>query len=141
MTDTNIQWDVACPCGAATLHLVGEPAAQVYCHCDDCQRAHSAAYVKRALFPRENVSTSGDTRVWRNRTRDMMICAACGTHLYGFSEKNPFWGVNASLFPAGRFAPIAHLHCRHAVMPVQDDLPHYADIPREYGGSGERVSW
>lgn len=134
--------DVQCPCGAVTLSMSGEPVGQVFCHCDDCQRAHSAAYVARAIYPRDAVKVAkGETRRWKNRVRDMVICASCGAHLYGEHEKNPFRGVNASLLPPGAFKPEAHLHCRHAVAPVTDGLPHFRDIPAPYGGSGELVGW
>jgi hypothetical protein len=142
MPELHVQWIVRCACGAAVLTLQGDPLAEVYCHCDDCQRAHSAAYVLRAIFPREAVRiTSGETRVWKNRLRDMTICASCGSHLFGGREESPFRGVNASLFPAGSFRPRAHLHCRYAVMPVNDGLPHYYDLPKDQGGTGELVGW
>ena len=54
---------------------------------------------------------------------------------------NPMMGVNAALFPVGAFHPGAHLHCRYAVAPVIDDLPHYADVPSEFGGSGALADW
>jgi hypothetical protein len=134
--------DVQCPCGAVTLSLKGEPAGQSYYHCDDCQRAHSAAYVPRAIYPHEAVSVvRGETRSWTNRTRRMTICAACGSHLYGDAQGMPFRGVNAGLFPPGVFQPQMHLQCQHAVAPVVDVLPHYQDWPAEYGGSGERIGW
>lgn len=131
-----------CPCGAVTLELRGEPMAQVYCHCDDCQRAHGAAYVPRAIFPRDSVSSlRGETRSWINRTRTMIICATCGSHLYGEQDGSPFRGVNAALFPEGEFKATAHFYCRYAVAPVVDGLPHYRDFPAEYGGSGELIDW
>jgi hypothetical protein len=138
MTDMNVQ----CPCGAVALAIRGEALGQVYCHCDDCQRAHSAAYVPRAIYPREAVEiVGGETRSWINRTRRMVICAACGSHLYGEADGVPFRGVNAGLFPRGRFQPQMHLQCQHAVAPVVDSLPHFRDWPREHGGSGELVDW
>ena len=134
--------EAKCACGAVVLELLGEPLAQVYCHCDDCQRAHGAAYVPRAIFPRNAVLVcSGETRAWQNRTRTMIICAACGSHLYGEQDGSPFRGVNASLFPAGRFTPSAHFYCRYAVAPVSDELLHYRDFPADYGGTGEMIGW
>ena len=35
---------IKCLCGDVELELSGEPMAQVYCHCEGCQKAHSAAY-------------------------------------------------------------------------------------------------
>lgn len=134
--------EARCPCGQVTLSVQGTPLGQVYCHCDDCQRAHSAAYVPRAVFPRDAVSvTAGETRTWTNRIRKMTICAACGSHLYGEHDGVPFRGVNAGLFPPGEFTPFAHIHCRFAIAPVVDGLPHYRDFPKEFGGSGELADW
>lgn len=134
--------DAHCPCGAVTLRLEGEPLAQVFCHCNDCQRAHGAAYVPRAIYPRERVMVqSGDVRRWKARVRTMVICASCGSHLFGEHEASTVRGVNAGLFPEGRFQPTLHLHCAHAVAPVLDRLPHYADAPVGYGGTGALMDW
>lgn len=32
------------------MELTGEPVAQGYCHCDDCQAIHGAAYVPFAMY-------------------------------------------------------------------------------------------
>jgi hypothetical protein len=124
------------------LDLEGAPLGQVYCHCDDCQHAHGAAYVPRAIYPKDAVTVvAGETRSWVNRVRTMVICSSCGAHLYSEQEGAPFRGVNAGLLPPGTFEPQAHLHTRYAVAPVVDDLPHYSDIPSEYGGSGKLIGW
>lgn len=134
--------NATCPCGSVTLSLKGEPIGQVYCHCDDCQHAHGAAYVPRAIFPSDAVSVAhGNIHRWTNRIRKMVMCPGCGAHLYGEHDGVPFRGVNASLFPKGRFKPTAHIHCAFAVAPVVDDLPHYQDTLAEYGGSGKRMLW
>jgi hypothetical protein len=131
-----------CPCGRVTIALAAEALAHLWCHCDDCQRAHGAAYVPRAVYPRDAVRlVSGETRAWVNRVRTMVACGHCGSHLYSEQDGSPFRGVNAGNFEAGAFVPQMHLHCDHAVAPVVDDLPHYRDFPVEYGGSGERVAW
>ncbi len=130
------------PCEAVELCLDGDPVGQVYCHCDDCQRAHSAAHVPRAIYPFDAVSVvRGEARTWINRTRQMTICAASGSHLDGDAEVMPFRGVNAGLFPPGLFQPQMHLQCQYAVAPVMDDLPHYKDWPAPYGGTGQLVGW
>lgn len=131
-----------CPCGETEIELAGSPIWQVYCHCDDCQRAHGAAYVARAVFERDAVTIkNGTIRSWINRTRSMVICSNCGSHLYGEHDNSPYRGVNASLLPKGSFKPVAHLQCQYAVAPVSDELPHYRDFPTEWGGSGLRMDW
>jgi hypothetical protein len=71
----------------------------------------------------------------------MIICAACGSHLYGEQDGAPFRGVNASLFPDGKFVPTAHFHCDYAIAPIADNLPHYRDFPTQYGGTGNVTGW
>ena len=41
----------SCRCGGVELRIEGTPIAQFYCHCDDCQAAHSAAYVAESIYP------------------------------------------------------------------------------------------
>jgi hypothetical protein len=37
----------------------------LYCHCEDCQEAHGAAYVKVAIYPVDGVMvTKGKTISW-----------------------------------------------------------------------------
>ena len=37
----------------------------LYCHCEDCQKAHSAAYFKVAIYPVDGVKvTKGKTISW-----------------------------------------------------------------------------
>ena len=47
--------EVHCRCEAVELRITGEPVAQIYCHCDDCQAAHGAAYVLVAVYPAQAV--------------------------------------------------------------------------------------
>jgi hypothetical protein len=46
---------VACRCGAVEIEISGEPVAQFYCHCDDCQIVHGAAYVPESVYPADAV--------------------------------------------------------------------------------------
>lgn len=134
--------DARCPCGSVTLAVKGVPLAQLYCHCDDCQHAHGAPYVPRAIVRRDELSViGGKTGSWFHNVRSMIICAKCGSHLYSERDGSEYRGVNAALFEEGAFKPQAHIHCRYAVAPVVDGLPHYKDLPAEFGGSGERVDW
>jgi hypothetical protein len=65
MTTTEIQ----CRCGNVQLELTGEPRVQLYCHCDDCQVVHGAAYVPGALYPADAVKvTKGALKVWQLRS-------------------------------------------------------------------------
>jgi hypothetical protein len=50
-------------------------------------------------------------------------------------------GVNADLLPEGTFSPEFHIHCRYATARVEDDLPHYKDMPARFNGSNELMQW
>ena len=51
-----------------------------------------------------------------------------------------FVDVYAAILPTLKFAPTLHVHCKDAVLSVKDDLPRFADLPAEFGGSGETVT-
>jgi len=44
-------FEAQCRCGAIGLKIAGKPIVQLYCHCDDSQAAHAAAYVPAAIYP------------------------------------------------------------------------------------------
>lgn len=46
---------IHCLCGDVEIEITGEPMAQVYCHCEGCQAAHSAAYTGVAIYPKDAV--------------------------------------------------------------------------------------
>lgn len=134
--------EVSCLCGAVKLAVEGEPVAQFYCHCDDCQAVHGAAYVGVAVFPSHSVKvTQGKPVVWTYKTLPRQRCATCGTQLFSKVPDSDITGVRANLLPKGMFKPAFHIHCKYAVLPVKDDLPHYRSLPSVFGGSDEVVDW
>lgn len=135
--------DIACRCGAVQLHIGADPVVQLYCHCDDCQTMHSAAYVKSAIYPAAAVQvTQGAPVAAVLRTTPRLRCAGCGTHLFSeIAAAGGLRSVNAYLLPAGAFKPQMHVNCQHALLPVVDDLPHYKAFPAAFGGSDEQVIW
>ncbi len=135
-------FEAKCPCGEVTLRLLNAPVGEVYSHRDECQRAHGAAYVLRAIFNRNDVLViGGNVKSWTNGARRTLICSCCGSHMFSETDGSPFRDVNAGNFPEGRFNPTAHIHCKYAVAKIADALPHFADIPSEFGGSGDVMDW
>lgn len=134
--------EVQCNCGAVKMRLRGEPIAQLYCHCDDCQAVHGAAYVPAAMYSTNATEVvSGEVLWWKRKTTLRASCRACGARL--FSEP-PGLGVRAIvayLLPEGSFTPTFHMQCQHALLPVKDALPHFKGFPAMWGGSDEKVSW
>ena len=134
--------EIRCSCGAVRVQIEGEPMAQFYCHCADCQIVHGGAYVPRAIYPSDAVRvTSGEPRVWALRVSPRTSCGHCGSHLFAEVPGYGVRGVNAYLLPKEMFKPQFHVQCQFAVLPVQDDLPHYKHLPARFGGSDEVMTW
>ncbi len=133
---------VACRCGAVQLELTGEPIVQFYCHCDDCQALHGAAYVPESVYPASAVRIlRGNPNTWTLKRNPRALCGICGTRLFIDVAALNIRGVNGYLLPPGLFKASFHMQCRFAVMPVKDDLPHYKSRPARFGGSDETVDW
>jgi hypothetical protein len=134
--------DAKCPCGAISLKISGKPVVQLYCHCDDCQAAHGAAYVSAAIYPASAVEVArGELAPMIVKTTERMRCAGCGAHLFSEIASVGMRSVSAYLLPKGEFNPQFHVQCQHAVLPVVDDLPHYKAFPAAFGGAEEFVVW
>ncbi|MDC8013284.1 GFA family protein [Tahibacter soli] len=134
--------DIACACGDVRVRLEGAPDIAFYCHCDDCQAVSGGAYVSVALFPKSAVTVlRGTLETWKLRALPRHRCARCGIQV--FAEVTAFdqIGVNGARLPPGVSKPAFHIQCRYAVNPVVDDLPHYADAPTDFGGSGNTIGW
>jgi hypothetical protein len=131
-----------CRCGAIRLEVSGPPIAQFYCHCDDCQVLHGAAYVPESVYPAAAVRvTRGAPFSWTLKRNPRFGCPQCGTRLFIEVVAQQLRGVNGYLLPDSEFNPTFHMHCRFAVRPVIDRLPHYAGRPARFGGSDDVVDW
>jgi hypothetical protein len=135
-------FETQCRCGGVALRISGEPAVQLCCHCDDCQSAHSAAYILAAIYPAESVEVlHGAPAPLVVQSTPRMRCAECGTHLFSELGRVGMRSVNAYLLPSGAFRPQFHVQCQHAVSPIADELPHYKGFPAAFGGREEFVAW
>jgi hypothetical protein len=135
-------FETQCRCGAVRLSIKGEPAVQLYCHCDDCQSAHGGAYVASAIYPAGAVEImQGATQTSAVRATPRLRCSECGEHLFSELAGVGMRSVNAYLLPKGVFRAQFHVQCQHAVLPVEDDLPHYRAFPAAFGGQEEFVAW
>ena len=124
------------------LEVVGPALAQFYCHCDDCQAMHGAAYVTESIYPAARVRvTRGQPTQWVLRRNPRFACPTCATRLFVDVLAFEVRGVNGYLLPPGELSPSFHMHCRFALLPVRDGLPHYAGLPERFGGTNETVDW
>lgn len=131
-----------CRCSAVAVEVTGQPRAQFYCHCDDCQAVHGAAYVPESVYPADAVRiVRGSPLRWALKRNPRVTCGACGTRLFIEVLGRGVCGVNGYLLPPSDFRPSFHMHCQFAVKPVRDDLPHYRSLPARFGGSDETVAW
>jgi hypothetical protein len=134
--------ETQCRCGAIGLKIAGEPAVHLYCHCEDCQSVHGAAYVPAAIYRAEAVEVvRGKPTPIVVKSTERMRCAGCGAYLFAELPSVGMRSVSAYLLPRGQFKPQFHVQCANAVLPVLDDLPHYKAFPASFGGAEEFVAW
>jgi hypothetical protein len=135
-------FEAQCRCGAIGLRISANPVVQLYCHCDDCQAAHGAAYVSSAIYPAQAVEVvRGRPAAMVVKTTRRMRCPDCGAYLYAELANVGMRSVSGYLLPKGSFKPQFHVQCEHAVLPVVDDLPHYKGFPASFGGAETFVDW
>lgn len=74
----------SCSCGGLTAHCTQAPARIAACHCTECQRRTGSVFGVGAYFPKEQVTLTGDRKVYRRssaagRHVDGYFCPDCGT--------------------------------------------------------------
>jgi hypothetical protein len=132
---------IQCNCGAVKAEISGDPVFQFYCHCDDCQKVHSAGYIPVMMYSADKLRlVSGDPGSWKLKATPRRSCRECGTRLWAEPPGFGVVGVIATLLPAGMFKPTFHSMYKFAAVPVKDDLPKYKDWPKAWGGSDELVA-
>jgi hypothetical protein len=134
--------NIKCRCGALELGVSDRPLAQFFCHCDDCQAAHGAAYVPISMYKADAVRViRGTANTWALKTTPRTSCRDCGTRMFAEVPGYGVRGVSALLLPALQFEPQFHVQCQFAILPVRDSLPHFKSLPARFGGSDELVEW
>ena len=71
----------SCTCGQKRKKADGAPDRVGVCHCRDCQRHHGAPFYAAAIFSKNAVSVTGQTREHRGRH----ICTTCGASVFAIS--------------------------------------------------------
>ena len=73
---------VRCRCGGVEIEISADPIAQFFCHCDDCQAVHGAAFVPESVYPASAVNvTRGQPSSWTLKRNPRFTCPDCGTRL------------------------------------------------------------
>lgn len=132
---------VHCKCGAVEVQINGEPMAQYYCHCDDCQRVHGGAYAVSLYKSAAVTIARGETVDFVLKTTPRTKCSRCEMFLFAEVPGYNVRGLNAELLPKRNFNPQFHLQCALVPHPIADDLPHFKGLPSEFGGTGELMKW
>ncbi|MEI4484608.1 GFA family protein [Frigidibacter sp. MR17.14] len=75
------RYEGGCLCGALRITAEGAPFRVGLCHCLDCRKHHGALFYAAAVFPRDAVTVSGESRDWRGRH----FCPTCGSSVFAES--------------------------------------------------------
>jgi hypothetical protein len=115
-----ITFEGGCDCGAVRYRLESAPLFVHCCHCHDCQRQTSSAFVINALIERERMTEmSGETQAHLMRTdsgrpHNIHRCTKCQTAIwsvYGGIQQLRFVRVGTLDEPAA-MPPDVHIYTR-----------------------------
>ena len=131
-------------CGAVALELAGEPAFQVFCHCESCRGWLGAPIHAASLWPAANVRiTKGADLLGTYKRTDAShrkFCQRCGTPVLIDHPALGMVDVPAGGIRGLAYQPTIHVHYGEKVMPVRDGLPKFKDMPGDFGGSGVQLA-
>lgn len=128
-----------CLCGAVQYRVTTEPATVYACHCTDCQRLSSSAFALAMMVPLAAIEVvAGEPSTYfaelsGGRIRQGKLCSACGSRLWGISQRRPDIAViqAGTLDDTSWVRPAAHLWTQSAqpwlVFPL--DAPVYETQP------------
>lgn len=123
----------SCLCGGVRFELTLPSRFCSHCHCNNCRRAHGAAFVTWVGFDAGRVRiVAGEDRVRRYRTdtgATRTFCSHCGSTLF---YEGPRWSgeIHVALGnvedPIDR-EPSSHVYVDHRApwWTIDDDLPRY----------------
>jgi hypothetical protein len=133
-----------CMCGAVALELAGEPAAQVFCHCESCRGWLGAPVHAASLWPKASVRiTKGESELGtykRTEASHRKFCQRCGTPVLIDHPALGMVDVPAGGIRGFAYLPTVHVHYSEKVMSVKDGLPKFRDMPKDFGGSGDLLA-
>ena len=134
--------NLQCRCGAVELEAAGEPTAQFFCHCDDCQAVHGAAYAPSWSIPGFGADRSRRSQILDVETKPSLLLS--GLRNAPVHRRARPWLARRQRLSACRrrlpsALPYALSVCRSP--PVFDELPHFKFRPARFGGADETVDW
>lgn len=122
-----------CLCGDVRFEVHGASRFCAHCHCQNCRRAHGAAFVTWVGYAEPQLKiVAGEDRLVRYRTdtdATRTFCGRCGTTLF---YAGPRWAgevhiARAHIDGAIDREPAAHVYVDHAAdwYAIDDALPRY----------------
>jgi hypothetical protein len=119
---------LGCCCGEIEIDISAEPVAQFFCHCDDCQVVHGAAYAPESVYPAEAVTVvRGEPRQWTLKRNPRFFCGRCGTRLFIEVAALKLRGLNGYLLPkessTPRFTCSANMRSTRSAMVCRISAP------------------
>jgi hypothetical protein len=93
MTSNNLR-TASCACGQLSATCRGEPVRVSICHCLECQKRTGSVFSANARFPREAVTVSGPSSLFRRKADSgnnlsFHFCPQCGTTVWWELEAFP----------------------------------------------------
>jgi hypothetical protein len=123
-----------CSCGQLRVVAEGEPVRVGICHCLACQKRTGSPFSMQARWPKDQVKTEGEARVWRRTgdegtVLDFRFCPHCGSTVWFTQDDAPELVAVAvgafadPTFPAPTYS--VYEHRRHPWLTLPDELKRF----------------
>jgi hypothetical protein len=138
----------ACFCGTIEFTLTDPTVLHnLACHCTNCRKFHGSDYAHYAVIPSDQYTiTKGMDKVGKITTQpencQRNFCKDCGSRVgcslggKAFIEISMLAGKIPKEFTELKY----HIKYNQRIVDIQDDLPKYLNLPKEFGGTGETMS-
>ena len=126
-----------CFCGLVEVEVVGEPAAQGYCHCESCRRISGAPIRGFTVWPKDAVRvTRGEDQLEgfsMTDFSDRRHCTNGGGQVLIYHPTIGMTDVHSEGIADFDFRPALHVNYQERHLPVLDGLPKFKDFPAAFG--------
>jgi len=83
---SDVERSGGCMCGGVQFRARGEPKRVGVCHCTTCQKNSGSAFLVFAVYPRERVELTGETKSYIAQTGQRLFCPICGSTIGFFDD-------------------------------------------------------
>ncbi|MBB4051468.1 hypothetical protein GGR20_001104 [Devosia subaequoris] len=97
-SNTEIEQETSCDCGAVRLHAKGRVVSMFQCGCQNCQKVSGSGHSSVVLMPVDAVRVTGATKSFTRPAESgaaftRHFCPECGTTLYAESSRAPAFHI------------------------------------------------